>query len=624
MYSPVKLTVKNFISHTDSTFVFKKDALTLIFGKNEDDKEEGANSNGSGKSAIIEAITYALTGESYREVNKDDIIQDGEKEAYIYFELYNDFLKEKLVIERWIKKSSSICKVFINDKEKKELTSVPEANKFILIDKIGFNSKEDLLNFFIINQDNSSSFFTNNDTKQKEIISRFIDTTAVNLALKKIENERLSVVAEKSILVSKSLKFESSIDEYSSLIDDEENIIEITTDELIQPFKNEILENEQSIKDKTVSIQKINKEIKNTTSEMEVLQLEIENFSSYQELEKQIKLEIKDCRNKQAEVEQEKKKLELKLKEAISCPKCNHEFILKHEHENLDDIKKLLLQKQKEYITVSEKDVELNKERIVVEQELKKMEVLISKYDKLNLIATDCGRRKRTHEKDVQDLITRNEKLNKKVDAVLNEEKTASKIPAYTEKRNNLQLQLDEVQKEITAKEKIIEEKDYQLFHLGKKGFLTYLANESIKTIEGYCNTFLNTMNTNLQVLINGYKILGNGEVRDKIEVFIVKNGIIKGKFDKYSGGQKERVKLASILTFFSLINNGLNGKGLDLLCLDESLDHLDELGQKKCLELLKTFKITTLVITHGHAETLLDGYNKVVIKYKNRESSIV
>jgi exonuclease SbcC len=127
-------------------------------------------------------------------------------------------------------------------------------------------------------------------------------------------------------------------------------------------------------------------------------------------------------------------------------------------------------------------------------------------------------------------------------------------------------------------------------------------------------------MNTNLNVNINGYKVLGNGEVRDKIEVFIVKNGISKGKFGKYSGGQKERVKLSAILTFFNLINNGLNGKGLNLLCLDESLDHLDELGQKKCLELLKLFDITTLVITHGHAETLLDGYEKVIVRYKDKE----
>ena len=161
------------------------------------------------------------------------------------------------------------------------------------------------------------------------------------------------------------------------------------------------------------------------------------------------------------------------------------------------------------------------------------------------------------------------------------------------------------------------------MFHLGKKGFQTFLANKCIKTIENYCNSFLNKMKVNLSVKINGYKVLKNGDVRDKIEVFIVKNGITQGKFGKYSGGQKERVNLSSILTFYSLINNSLNGKGLNLLCLDESLDHLDRLGQIKCLEILKLFKITTIVITHGDAETMIDGYNKVVVKYKNGESVI-
>lgn len=623
MYSPIKLIVRDFISHTDTTFVFKQDVLTLIFGKNEDDLEEGANSNGSGKSVVIEAITLSLTGETYRDVNKEDVIQDGKKEAYSYFELYNDFLKEKFVIERWIKKSSSICKVTINDIEQKQLTGVPEANKFIL-EKIGV-SKEDLLNFFIINQDNSSSFFTNNDSKQKEIISRFIDTTIVESAIKKIELEKSLIVKRLTEENNFVFKIESNIEELETLIQEEINSLESDSNEVVIDFKNEKAENEKGLELKKQSILKIEESIDRVTKVCESLKKEIEDFSSFKELKKQIRKELSETEDEKNKNDSEVRKVELKLREAIECPKCKHGFVVSsHKHEDLDVIKKSLIETKNKTDKFKEQIEELNSELDTVNLELVKMDEITVNLEKQSSIVSDSNRRKNTFEKDVLDLIKRNKTIDKKIEDILNEEKEESKIPIYETKKTIYEKQLTELKIKITTTEKELEQKEYQLFHLGKKGFLTYLANESIKTIENYCNVFLNKMNTNLNVKINGYKILGNGEVRDKIEVFIVKNGITKGKFDKYSGGQKERVKLSSILTFFSLINNGLNGKGLNLLCLDESLDHLDELGQKKCLELLKMFNITTLVITHGHAETLLDGYNKVVVKYKNKESSIL
>ena len=76
----------------------KQGEATLIFGNNLDNDSQ--NSNGSGKSALIEAIAIALTGEPLRKVNVDEIINDTQDEAAICAILSNDALESQLTINR--------------------------------------------------------------------------------------------------------------------------------------------------------------------------------------------------------------------------------------------------------------------------------------------------------------------------------------------------------------------------------------------------------------------------------------------------------------------------------------------------------------------------------------------
>jgi len=67
-----KLTLKNFLSHRNTELDFcDKSGLVLLEGLNEDGKYD---SNGSGKSTILEGVVYALSGNTLRNVGVDDII----------------------------------------------------------------------------------------------------------------------------------------------------------------------------------------------------------------------------------------------------------------------------------------------------------------------------------------------------------------------------------------------------------------------------------------------------------------------------------------------------------------------------------------------------------------------
>ncbi len=105
-----KVRLKNWTSHEDTTLVF----------------EEGANlfigSMGSGKSSVLEAISFALFGEmmsSYKNGTNDDYIRYGEKKAEVRVEL--ELNGKKIVVERIIPKGkTTLAKLYVDGKLKVE------------------------------------------------------------------------------------------------------------------------------------------------------------------------------------------------------------------------------------------------------------------------------------------------------------------------------------------------------------------------------------------------------------------------------------------------------------------------------------------------------------------------
>ena len=132
--------------------------------------------------------------------------------------------------------------------------------------------------------------------------------------------------------------------------------------------------------------------------------------------------------------------------------------------------------------------------------------------------------------------------------------------------------------------------------------FKTHLANSKIEALGQITNEFLERIGSDIRIRFSGYTVLKSGKVRDKISISIVRNGIDCGSFDKFSEGEKARVNLANILAMHKLTNVGCeDGKGLDLLILDEILEATDETGLASIFEALNSLQMTALVVSHGN-----------------------
>lgn len=83
--TPLKLTLQNFLSYRDATLDFTGFHTACICG-----------ANGAGKSSLLEAVTWAIWGES-RTAAADDVIHSGETDVRVDFEFLNNQQVYKII-----------------------------------------------------------------------------------------------------------------------------------------------------------------------------------------------------------------------------------------------------------------------------------------------------------------------------------------------------------------------------------------------------------------------------------------------------------------------------------------------------------------------------------------------
>lgn len=152
--------------------------------------------------------------------------------------------------------------------------------------------------------------------------------------------------------------------------------------------------------------------------------------------------------------------------------------------------------------------------------------------------------------------------------------------------------------------------------------FKTHLANSKIEALSQMTNEFLEAINSDIRISFSGFTVLKSGKIRDKISISLIRDGVDCGSFDKFSEGEKARVNLANILALHKLTNvNCQDGKGLDLLVLDEILEACDAAGLASMFDALNHLQITSLVVSHGN---VAENYPyKLIVNKKNDISYI-
>lgn len=595
MWIPIKLTIENFISHKYSEFNFKSGEVMVILGENKSD--EGQESNGSGKSSLIEGIAFSLLGESFKEVVTNDLINDESDSCTTNFILQNTITNKILDIKRVLQRGKSQV-VTIKDVVK---SSVPEYNKYIL-EELDI-PKNDLINYFIITKDTYSSFLLSTDTKQKEIISRFSNSNLVDGTDKIIEKDIKEFDDKINKCQIQKSKLNGQIEVYQDEINNEkgeEESINIKN-EKISKINSEIEKLDHSlihINEKIDDCQKLLEESKLKTFSTDELQGKVKII---EEKELEFFKVIEELKSKKSSFDNFISKINKNLAGSIVCPKCEHEFVATEPNYDVANAKNLLVDYKNdlqnidvEIKTKKEKTLLIDQKKTQVKEEIKKIKNL--EYDlsleikRLNSEISNQDRSKKFTEKQKLELLQNLENIEK-----LKFESNTDKLKEKIENIKNDLIKIDSTILNFESEKMKLVEWVYKF-----KKFKTHLTNKSIKSVESYTNLYLQKIRTNLNVKIEGFKLLADKKtIRESINVEIIRNGVSKGSIKKFSGGEKLRIDICSILALQKLINLNSKSGGLDLLILDEIIESVDGLGAYELLKQFNTINQTIFVISH-------------------------
>nr|DAN35658.1 MAG TPA: STRUCTURAL MAINTENANCE OF CHROMOSOMES PROTEIN [Caudoviricetes sp.] len=613
MWNPEKIEMYNLFAHKESIYEFKQNKCVMIFGSNQTDRN--LENNGAGKTTLFEAICIALTNESLRAIKKDSFINRDEEECKIVFHLYNPVLKMKLRISRQFFRGNKSAKIEIweNDKLNKQVVSVNEANKRV-IELIGI-SREDLLRYFIISQDNRYTFFTASDGEKKEIMNRITSADMINPVIEELDLR----------YKEKNAEYKEIDDEIGKLSDKKELLVEQreevlandNTEEELNELSEKISEAEEEIGEIDGNLEKWKKAVK--TREEQIQAITVEDTTQLKKDRKKLKEEMEELDSELSENKRMEKKLKAELEDTITCPNCSHEFI--HESEldlSVEDTKSLLAEAQSE-IKKQTKKYEAK------ETKLKNFNKKIKEAERAEELVGEIEEEKSGYERKIKnktqdraDLLVKIEKWETEKRAIKKRKKDDKLLNSLNQRIGECDTEIEKLTKQLLPISEEMETIKFWQFNMGRSGFMTYLANKSIKIIEGITNSYLRKFGVDISVLINGFTILKSGEVREKIDVFVLNDGVTAEQFLAKSGGERGRVTLAGVLGIQHLINLSTNGRGLNLLCFDECFHGMDSKGQENIIKIFEKMGITILVITQNVSESFNNENTLYVVKEKD------
>lgn len=642
---PRRITLKNFGSFESLDYEFVHEPVAVI-GENK--TQDDQLSNGTGKSTLGQALFYGIYGANLRGTLDKKLIRTGYDTAYVCVKLYCPIRKQVLVIEREIRiKGSATLKINLigegDEAGEIPVTTILEGNRWIA-NWIGI-SAEDAKSYYIITKGNYKSFFSSSNTEKLALISRFINFSNIDKTkdvigkrIEEINDSKQEFVNKKHNLEGQEYVYQNKIQEELSKDRSEER------KQAVEKQKDLVLEKQEELnlfdEKKRVSVERIKKideetfrsqKAKNevlkelqsvrSTDEFAAIYKEIdEGFQEHQQVMNEKNADLVELERYTKRISQTIKNCEIALMGVIECPKCHHRFLKDSSNESLEEI-----QSKKESLS---KEVERNKKASAsIEKELDELRDTISEYLELKnetykeeeaLLNEISSIKKKINNLDYNlDRLNSSRKMEEtKIENAIHYKKVCEEsIEKELEILNKLEndpieeydpkgdeLKIKEIKKQIKKQDDEILKKDAEIFKKQQwvqrfKDFKMFLAVEQIKNIQIIANEVLQSMGSDLRLMIESLKKNSKGDLKEEITPYIFRDEI--ESFFYYSGGEQARCEIALILALQQMINATKQYGGLQFLLVDEVLESADSLGIEKIISSMGFLKQPSLIITH-------------------------
>lgn len=575
------LRLINFMSFEDSFIDFECGGYTLIRGEN-NNKSDSAKSNGSGKSSIWEAVSWAITGETIRgtkEVKRLGVDEKTPCSVTVVFSVDN------VTYEITRSKDPTSLKLIINgeDKSGKGIRDTQQILSSYLPDLTS-----NLIGSVIILGQGLPQRFTNNTPSgRKECLEKLSKSDFMIEDLKSKISERKNKIAdakrqyENSILSSESKKsvIESALDKNRFDLDNFPDKDKLRDEINLCKVRYSEVDSEFSLLDKKITalseeLEQLNATLNNNSKEMSstLLTLEDEKSNSLREIEEKSNYSSKktEC----ALLENEIKKLSSVVD---VCPTCGQKLPVVLKVDTSD--KKRLLEEYKDSLkqvdsqlalineTYSAKKNEIlsssKQEEAKLQKEIKEKKDVL-KYEKENLLNLTAQKRqleaaavsKEEQLKNLESRYAELEKAKKELEEELNTH--LKNIKKFQGALESAEEHLDIVNKFYT-----IATRDFRGILLNN--IISYINNKA----KDYCEYLF------------GSRLISFEQDGNNISI-----SYDKKQYESLSGGEKQKVDIIVQFSLRDMLCEYLDFSS-NMLVLDEITDNIDSDGVERLFGLL-------------------------------------
>ncbi len=530
--------------------------------------------NGAGKSTMLDALSFALYGKPFRNINKPQLVNSiTQKNCLVECEF--SIGSKEYKIRRG--QRPEVFEIYCNGGLINQSPNIKEYQELLETTILKMNHKS-FGQIVVLGSANFIPFMQLPAHTRREVIEDLLDIqifSVMNSLLKE------KVVANKNEI----LNSEHEIDLIENKIEMQEKNIKS-----LKLNNEELIGQKQELIDVTkVKISEANVVVANVSAQINTLKQTIADKTKV-ETKKQKVLELeKKLEDRIRAIRKEVKFFE----ENDNCPTCKQGIHEEFKCEKLNSRNEQLTQ-------VNGGLTELSKEFTILESRLAEISSVNSEIEKLNREITENNNKISSWNESIST-------LNDEIEKIRNNTKVIDANNIEVEKLQS------ELKGKITALEGLHQEKkiqDVASVLLKDSGIRTKIIRQYVPIMNKLINKYLASMDFFVQFELNeNFKETIKSRFRDEFS------------YDSFSEGEKMRIDLSLLFTWRSIAKMR-NSASTNLLIMDEVFDSsLDATGTDEFLKILESLTADTNVFIISHkGDQLYDKFHSVIkfVKHQN------
>lgn len=583
------MEVSNFLSFGKARFDLADQGLVLVEGENQDD--ESARSNGSGKSAMIDALVWCLFGTTLRGYEGDDVIHRkvGE-DCLVVVELEDDHGDEYTVSRARRHKLFKNAVAVFGDADQ-DLSKGSNQETQEVIEKLLGCSKRTFMSSVVFGQDRAYRFSSLTDKEQKEILDEVLGMDRFAYAYSAARQLRSMFDAEVD-------KAKHDLERVTDVIEDVERELKDakrrdaefteTHDADVAALQAKIDKTRKQIEDADVV------DTKKLRSKLEKLAKAIE--SSEKTLDTANKADA-DARYAigiaAAKVDELVEYIERHQKLSGTCPTCSQEVTKKSKAAVLAEYQKQLAVAKKRLADLKEKADAVSDSQFKAKKAFREAgaarddaTAAITKAEQTAAEVDFLKRRLADHLQSMDKLSTTSNPFAALI------ERMTKKLEKHRKEKELLEAQLLDVEKK---------HKTYSFWvdGFGARGLRSLLLDGALPLLNNEAAKISRAVTGGaIDVEFSATSELKSGKTVDKFEVK-VDNKHGAGTYKGNSAGERAKVDLCVGLALQKLVASR-SSASFNVVFMDEVFDHLDAAAHERVVEVLSEIdKESVFVVSH-------------------------